>query len=208
MESKHADTKLVDRLLQGDERAFEAFFNGYFPRLFRFALLRLDHNEDRAEEVVQAALCKAVTKLATYRGEAALFTWLCTFCRHEISALLQRENRMSATTEVNEDDPSVRAALESLSLATAYDPDAALSRSEVARMVQVTLDHLPSLYSDALEWKYIHGLSVKEISERIGRGPKAVESILTRARVAFRDGFTSLVAEGAPYPEEMSPAGH
>ena len=43
-----------------------------------------------------------------------------------------------------------------------------------------------------LEWKYIHGLSMQEIASRLGATAKAVESLLTRAREAFRQGFTAL----------------
>lgn len=73
------DKRLVRRLLAGDEAAFEEFFEMYFSGLYRFALARLEGSADAAEDIVQATLCRAVTKLATYRGEAALFTWLCTF---------------------------------------------------------------------------------------------------------------------------------
>jgi hypothetical protein len=71
------DKTLTRRLLAGDEPAFEEFFNDYFPRLFRFALPRVGGDEDAAEEATQAALVKAMEKLHTFRGEAALFTWLC-----------------------------------------------------------------------------------------------------------------------------------
>jgi len=40
--------------------------------------------------------------------------------------------------------------------------------------------------------KYINGNSVAEIAERLGVGEKAAESVLSRARSAFRDGFRSL----------------
>ncbi len=200
----HADKKLVDRLLEGDEKAFTAFFDNHFPRLFRFALPRVNKDHDLAEEVVQAALCKAITKLKSYRGEAALFTWLCTFCRHEISALVRQDRRIDRSVDVLEDDPDIRAALESLS--AIGDPDTDFQQSEIARLVKVTLDHIPSLYGDVLEWKYIHGLSVKEIARRIGRGPKAAESLLTRAREAFRDGFCTLVGDGTSYLDATEPA--
>ena len=55
--SEHADKKLVTRVMNGDEAAFEAFFAGYFPRLFRFALVRLDNDRDLAQETAQATLC-------------------------------------------------------------------------------------------------------------------------------------------------------
>ena len=89
VELERSDRAFVRRLLRGDEEAFAEFFDGYFPRLYRFALARL-RDEDDAEEVVQATLIRATRKLSTYRGEAALFTWLCTFCRHEISACFER----------------------------------------------------------------------------------------------------------------------
>ena len=189
---EHKDKRLAQRLLKGDERAFDAFFATYFPRLYRFALVRLDMDENLADEAAQAALCAAISKLSTYRGEASMFTWLCTICRHEISAQRKASRRAQGDAPLTEDDPAVRAALESLSAGADYAPDVAFSRTEIARFVQTTLDHLPSLYGDALEYKYVHGMSVKEIGERLGKSAKAVESILTRARDAFRDGFRAV----------------
>lgn len=188
---ERADGRLVARMLAGEEGGFEEFFARYFPGLYRFAMARLSYDADAAEEVVQATLCRAVAKLHTYRGEAALFTWLCTFCRHEISAHYRRLGRRPQVALV-EDAPEVRAALDSLAAATADRPEEALRRKEITRLVQATLDALPGRYGDALEWKYIHGLTVREIADRLGVGPKAAESVLSRARVAFRDGFAAV----------------
>jgi len=188
------DKALVRQMLAGEDAAFEAFFKMYFPGLYRFALARLDGSADAAEDVVQAALCKAVAKLSTYRGEAALFTWLCTFCRHELSAYYARAQRSRMETPLVEDTPEIMAALESLGASPSEDPDARLQRRELARLVQVTLDSLPPRYGDALEWKYIQELSVNEIAARLNVGLKAAESLLTRARQAFRDGFTTVRA--------------
>jgi RNA polymerase sigma-70 factor, ECF subfamily len=189
-----ADKLLVRRLLASDEAAFDRFFDASFAGLFRFALTRLCHDADAAEEVAQAALSKAVLKLATYRGEAALFTWLCTFCRHEISAYYVRHQRTPQTTPLVEDVPQVRAALESLAALNPDAPDEGLRRRELARLVQVTLDCLPQRYGDALEWKYIQELPVAEIAGRLNVSPKAAESLLTRAREAFREGFRAVCA--------------
>ena len=185
-----SDCALVARVLAGEEAAFEEFFQTNFPRLYRFALSRLGYDEDAAEEVVQGTLCKAIGKLDTYRGEAALFTRLCTFCRHEMSAHFKQLKRKPISLE--EASPEVRSVLESLAQ-TLDDPEESLHHSEISRLVQVTLDDLPPKYGDALEWKYIHGLNVKEIAERLTIGPRAAESLLTRARAAFRDGFESLM---------------
>jgi len=190
------DRQLARRLIAGDERAFDEFFEEHFPGLFRFALARLDGDEDAAEDIAQATLCQAISKIRTYRGEAALFTWLCTFCRHGLSAHYKARGREARTVDLIEDNPRVRAALESLG-AGLDAPDQALARSEIARIVQVVLDQLPVRYGSVLEWKYLEDLSVKDIAARLAVSPKAAESLLTRAREAFRDGFDELARGGS-----------
>ena len=134
------DPDLVGRLLRGERAAFDQFFNEYYPKLFRFVKRRMPRDASGAEDVAQATLCRALESLRTYRGEAALMTWLCTLCRREMNARWQ-ENR---------------------------------------------------LYADVLEWKYVRDLSVADIAARLGRSAKATESLLTRARAAFRETFTLL----------------
>ena len=189
-----ADVLLARRLAAGDERAFDEFFERFFPALFRFALARLHQDPDAAEEVVQATLMKAVEKIGTFRGEASLLTWLCTFCRHAIAAWCERRGRERTAIPLAEEIPEIRAALESLSASAGDEPGAALRRGEIARLVHVVLDRLPERYADVLEWKYIEALPVREIAARLGVSDKAAESLLTRAREAFRDGFAALEA--------------
>jgi RNA polymerase sigma-70 factor (ECF subfamily) len=187
-----SDKALVRRLLSGDETAFSQFFDGHFPRLFRFALKCTDGDHDAAEEIVQKTLITAMRKLHTFRGEAALFTWLCAICRREGSAWRVARGRHSALM-LSEDAPEIREQL--AALVTAQQPDEAFDRGETARLVQVALDLLPGSYSEVLEWKYIYGLTVAEISQRMSTGPKAVESLLGRARKSFRQVF-SVLAHG------------
>jgi RNA polymerase sigma-70 factor (ECF subfamily) len=189
-----SDIELARRVIAGDESACDALFAEYFPRLYRFARVRLGGDEQAAEEVVQSTLIRAVRKLHTYRGEAALFTWLCTLCRREISAWLQRAGRVVEVPLV-EDLPAARRALEAVAGLDAGDPEADAQRREISRLVQLTLDHLPGRYGQVLEWKYIQDLTVDEIARRLGVGYKAAESLLTRARHAFRDAFATVTGE-------------
>lgn len=181
-------------MLDGDEAAFESFFNAVYPALYRFALARLDGNADAAADLAQAAICKAIAKLHTFRGEAALLTWVCVFCRHEIYAYT-KQHAARPVVALIEDEPEVRAALESLRASTTEDPGVALDRLRLAAFVQRVLDHLPTHYADALEWKYIDEASVQEIGTRLRLGTKAAESLLTRARAAFRDAFRTLATD-------------
>lgn len=188
---EHHDRSLVERMLRGDERAFDTFVEEYYPRLYRFAHSRLGSDRDAAQDVVQSTFEKVIPKLSYYRGEAALFSWLCSFCRYEISAHWKGRRRRQPEVDLPEDAPMVRAALDSLAMAE-ENVEARAGRRELARLVRVALDHLPLSYGNALEWKYLDGLSVRDIAERMGLSPKAAESLLTRARRAFRDGFAEL----------------
>jgi RNA polymerase sigma-70 factor, ECF subfamily len=184
------DRALAKKIAGGDADAFEGFFREYFPRLYRFTLTRVNGDAELAEEVVQRAMCLVVRKLHGYRGEALLFTWLCQICRNEMAAMF-RERRVAPDSEVPlEDNPAVQAALASLSLDVG--PERAQSNAELARFVRVTLEYLPTRYACALEMKYIRGCSVDEIGERLNISGKAAESVLSRARDAFREGFRSL----------------
>lgn len=182
------DFALARRVIAGEESAFEEFFAAYFPRLYRFARVRLGGHEDAADDVVQTTLIRALDKLHTYRGEAELFTWLCTLCRREIAAWFERTGRIAGPS-LADDLPETRAVLDAIAALSRDDPESALQRRELSRLVQAVLDRLPARYGDALEWKYIEGLPVQEIARRLGLGYKAAESLLTRARQAFREGF-------------------
>ena len=191
------DRELVQQMLAGEERAFGEFFSIYFPRVFRFALPRLNRNEDDAKDVVQATMVKAMRKLGDYRGEAAMFTWLCQICRREIASHVRSERRYSDKVVLIEDSEDVRAALESIEAPAADDPLRRCDGAELKRLVHAVLDRLPGRYGEALEWKYVEGRSVEEIGDRLGIGHTAAQSLLARARVAFRDGLEAVFGASA-----------
>jgi RNA polymerase sigma-70 factor (ECF subfamily) len=189
----HADKALAERILAGDEAAFRSLFDDLFPKLYRFAMMRLGGDRDDACEVVQQTYCRAFEQLAHYRGEASLFGWMCQICRNAI-ADVGRHRRRVVGESVCEHDGSIESFLEALSAPADDEPETQVSRLDLIRLVQTTLDCLPSRYGDVLEWKYVDGLPVNEIAQRLEVGPKAAESLLSRARVAFRESI-SLTAE-------------
>jgi RNA polymerase sigma-70 factor (ECF subfamily) len=201
------DLALARRLVTGEARAFAAFFDEYFPRLYRFALARLRSDADAAEEATQRTLCRAVRKFELYRGEASLLTWLCQICRHEMADMLEAQARQQARppTALREESPEIRARLESLPADEGSDPVALAARTDRQRLVQATLDHLPCRYGDALEWKYIEGVPVEEIARRLEVTPLAAESLLARARRAFRNAWQSVTGEPLAFAEGPSP---
>jgi RNA polymerase sigma-70 factor (ECF subfamily) len=191
------DRELVQQMLAGEERAFSEFFTTYFPRIYRFALPRLNRDQDTAKDVVQATLVKAMRKLGDYRGEAAMFTWLCQICRREIADHVRSQRRRSDKVVLIEDSAEVRAALESIEAPASDDPLKRCDGAELQRLVHAVLDRLPNRYGEALEWKYVEGRSVEEIGDLLGIGHTAAQSLLARARVAFRDGLEAVFGASA-----------
>ena len=187
-----ADKKLVRKLLRGDEESFDAFYEEYFDKLYRFVLARVEYQHHVAEDIVQGSLCKAIDKLHTFKGEASLLTWLCTFCRYEMSAYYRKENRAPSLIE---DHPEIKAHLDSLAAFIQQQPENQLLQQQLNRLVHHTLDNLPARYARVMELKYIQGLSVKEIAVRLETTVKSVESLLSRARPYFEDVFISLSGE-------------
>ena len=144
-------------------------------------------------DVVQSTVCHAIAGLDRYRFEAPLFTWLCACCRNEIAAHYRRLGRRPR--EVGFDDGVV-----ATDVAAAADdepgPQARALLAEEAELVHAALDALPQGWGQALEWRYLDGLTVPEIADRLATTYKAAESLLARARGAFRERFAHLVREG------------
>jgi RNA polymerase sigma-70 factor, ECF subfamily len=193
------DKRQVERLLAGDESAFRRFFDDHYARLHRFALARLSRvggDHDAAADVVQITLSKALQRLPTYRGEAQLFTWLCAIGRFEIADWARLRARDASRFVLTEDSPEVQAAVDSIP-STEGDPEKELQHFEAQRLIQVALDRLPPRYGDALEWKYIEGYSAHEIAQRLGVGVDAANSLLARAKRAFKEVYGALLQAGA-----------
>jgi RNA polymerase sigma-70 factor (ECF subfamily) len=192
---RQEERALVERMLAGDEQAFNDFADGYFPSLYRFALGRLRGDTELCREIVQTTVCKALAKLDKYRGEAALLTWLCACCRNEIAMYFRKKKSSPRELELDEG-----IAVDAFAANTPgiEDPESDLIRRQAARFVHLALDLLPPHYAQALEWKYLDRLSVREIGQRLQMGPKAAESLLTRARSAFRRDYERLTNSLAP----------
>jgi RNA polymerase sigma-70 factor (ECF subfamily) len=180
------DQKLASRMLAGDQRAFDFFFSTYAQRLAAFAARRSSLDATGIEDVVQNTLVKAIRNLGRFRGEAALFTWLCGICRRELADL----HRKAIRQPVHESFEAVSAATDTLLELPAADdlePCAELELADHRGAIVTTLSVLPERYARALEWKYSDGFSVQEIAQMLGLTTIAAQSLLSRAREAFKE---------------------
>lgn len=179
------DRQLVRRLVQGDSRSFQSFYDAYAPRLGAFAARRTRGDYAAVEDIVQSTLIRAVRSLPSYRAEASLFTWLCQICRSEIADQYRKSKRRPATVSIDE-SLSTSTAVKQIRESAPEWPDTYPSADRAGAAVIETLSRIPGRYAQALELKYGDGHSVEEISLILGTTLTGAQSLLARARDAFR----------------------
>ncbi len=172
-------------ILAGDQEGLRAFFDAHFRPLYGFCYHRLGRDHHSAEEAVQETMIRALERIADFDPERGdMHDWLATLARNEIRRVRGRR----ATFAGIAGDPA----------APPGDGDggeegAATEPNDVG----VALDRLPERYRSVLEQRYVQGLSLNEIAEVQEDAPsaKAVESLLGRARAAFRKAFLGVTTE-------------
>ena len=188
------DLRWRSKALGGDRRAVGLLAAEALRPLYRFCLYRVGGNHHLCKEVVQETLLGAIERLAGYdprRSAGDIFGWLTGLARNEIRRVLARERRGAELAgfwqRMDDQLLSLYAMLESEPFG-----DELLARRETREMVNATMAQLPLPYGRALEAKYVAGQSVREIATSMGTSEKAAESLLGRARAAFRATFLAL----------------
>jgi RNA polymerase sigma-70 factor (ECF subfamily) len=179
------DKRLAKGLIKKDEESFKVFFDFYFPRLYRFTLTRLNGNNELTKEIVQETMMLALKNMKQYRGEAALFSWLCQINRSQIS-LYFKKNKLDKITYHIADNPEVQEIFDNFEEDNCKSPDQLYGNEKLRELISTTLDHLPHGYGDILEWMYLDKLSVNEIADKLNTTAVSVQSRLARAREAFK----------------------
>jgi RNA polymerase sigma-70 factor (ECF subfamily) len=159
-------------VLAGEEHAWRTLYDESFAGLHAYVLWRCAGLRDRADEVVQETWLTAVRRLRSFDPSAGSFAaWL----RGIAANLLRNHFRRQRLRRMHplEDEP----------LAQPPEPRADAER------IAAALSALPEHYEAVLRAKYLEGESIAAIAAARGESPKAVESLLTRARQAFRDVY-------------------
>ena len=188
------DERWRKRALAGEAGAISELARAAMTPLFRFCLYRVGHDEHLCEDVVQETLERAIGELEQYEPQRAgsdVFPWLTGLARNEIRrAMSSRRATVSLEALWARMDKGLLhlyARLEEEPFSTDV-----LQRAETRELVNAAMSQLPPQYGQALEAKYLHDRSVSQIAELWRMSEKAVESLLSRARTAFRTAFLAL----------------
>jgi len=180
------ETKLIEKLRSGDNAAMEEFYNIYRSRLYTLIFEQVDRNEAAAEDLVQEVFLAALGSLDKFRGDSQLYTWLRSIALHKINDFYRHQAREPKPEKVTPD-------FNAIMLQQTGDNEPAtftmLESEELRQSVHQALAGLPQDYKQVLVLKYIKDMPVLTISQIMGRSPKSVEGLLSRARKAMRDNL-------------------
>jgi RNA polymerase sigma-70 factor (ECF subfamily) len=183
------ETQFVKHIVAGDTNALERFYEQYADSLYAYIYHWSGGVKEDAEDIWQESLLAAIRGLDAFQGQSRLFTWLCAIARRKTADHFRRLGRSveALSVELVEDMPELidRAPL----------PEAWVQAKTTCMHVVTVLQALPDDYRQALVARYAHEKSVKDIARLLGKSYKATESILSRARSAFKDAFTKTNGE-------------
>ena len=177
---------LLGRLRSGDSSAMHELYVTYRNRLYSLVLGRVGGDKSAAEDIVQEVFLAALNSLEAFRGDSQIYTWLRGIAVHKINDFYRRQARQpeadsslpdftdTQLDRVRDNEPAALSWLES---------------AETRQSVHQALVGLPRDYRRVLVMKYLDEMPVAEISRTMGRSPKSIEGLLSRARQAMRDNL-------------------
>ena len=180
------DAALVERVKQGDVRAFELLVVKYQRRVERL-IGRMVRDSDLVFDIAQETFIRAYRALPQFRGESAFYTWLYRIAVNTAKKALWDLKRDPVITEsalagVDDDDETSPSRAEPSDMAT---PEAMLASKQIAQAVNAAIDALSDDLRQAVTLREIEGLSYEEISEAMDCPIGTVRSRIFRAREAI-----------------------
>lgn len=180
------DRELVDQILAGSREHFEQLYEAYFPRVFRFALKRLN-DAGEAEDVSQEVFFTVFRSLASYEGSAPLLIWIFGITRNTVNRRFRRARPRLESL----DAPGV----EELSGGFAA-PDRVVDARRMLRLCEAVIeDDLTPLQRRIFHLKHLRRQSIRSIAQALGKSEDAIKANLYRMRRA--------IAESAPGLESL-----
>lgn len=174
------DKELIKRIKNKSQSAFKDLYLKYSDLLFAYISHQLDNNKEVASDIWQETWIIAVEKIIDFQYKSNVFTWLCAIAKNKISdyyRLIEKQRKLNDEIKIYFDIDNEE--IELVDDRTQAD-------------VITVLANLIDEYRCLLMARYLENKSVEEISLVIGKSYKATESMLSRARNAFREKFKQI----------------
>jgi RNA polymerase sigma-70 factor, ECF subfamily len=168
------ERSLRSAVLAGDERAWQAWYDESYCALYAYVSWRCGGIADLADELTQETWLVAVRRLRTFEPDRASFAaWLRGIAANAIRNHFRAKRRAAPVQQLNGQE-------------IAKDHDGRPDGERIALAFAAVSER----HEAVLRAKYLDRRSIAEIAGEWGESEKAIESLLTRARDAFRNAFT------------------
>jgi RNA polymerase sigma-70 factor (ECF subfamily) len=177
------DATLVRHALAREAEAFRIIMTRNNQRLYRMARAIL-HNDSEAEDALQDAYMHAFSRLGSFRGDAALATWLSRIVINEALGRLRKKRH--AAEKFLADNAAPDARIIPFPAAGTDDPERHMAQRQILELIERTMDSLPEKFRVVLMARAIEGMNVEETAALLGIKPETVKTRLYRARSLLR----------------------
>jgi RNA polymerase sigma-70 factor (ECF subfamily) len=177
-----SDQQLVERVQQGDKRAFDLLVLKYQHKIVSVVHRYVRDSAD-VHDVVQEAFIKAYRALANFRGDSAFYTWMYRIAINTAKNHLISRGRRPPATDVDIDDAEHFVGNDSLQ--DIDTPESSLFCDQLQTAVKNAIAQLPEDLRTAVTLREMEGLSYEEIAEIMECPVGTVRSRIFRAREAI-----------------------
>lgn len=177
-EKARLDYELVQRALQGDEKAFARLLARYKDAIY-FMLLKMVTNRSDAEDLTLEAFGKAFKNLHQYSPTYAFSTWLFKIASNNCIDFLRKNKGTFISLENAEQNENV----EQIKIPSKEpNPEEKLIRMQKAILLRKVVRRLKPRYQTLVELRYFREFSYEEIAKELNLPLGTVKAQLFRAR--------------------------
>jgi RNA polymerase sigma-70 factor (ECF subfamily) len=183
------EARLVERLIQRDERAFNEFVRLYERRVFAL-VFRMLGNRAEAEDLAQEVFVQVFKAIGSFRGESKLSTWLyriaVNLCKNRLKYLkVRHEGEKDALDDVAEKTSMSDA--RGTTVSTIERPDEMVAGKQIEVIVQRAILSIEPTFRECLVLRDVEELSYEEIGQITNLPEGTVKSRIFRARAMLRE---------------------
>lgn len=177
------DKLTIKKIIQKDERATLGLYNQYKKPIFHFILRQLN-DYHIAEELTQDVFMDFLEGVRDFRFQSSIKTYLFSIARNKVIDVIRKKKIKKILFSML---PSyVIEGLKSIIM------DDEIEKKELEKKISHVFKKLPNDYEVVLRLKYIDGVKVGEVAQKLSMRFKAAESLIFRARKAFVHIFNKL----------------
>lgn len=190
MSEKLTDQQLVERVQQGDNRAFDLLVKKYQHKVMSLISRYVKQPGDVAD-VAQEAFIKAYRALPKFRGDSAFYTWLYRIAVNTAKNYLVSQGRKPPVSDVDAEDAEYYEG--AAALKDTATPERQLLTDEIQAVVLKAIEELPEDLRRAITLREIDGLGYEEIAIEMDCPIGTVRSRIFRAREAIDNQLRPLL---------------